>query len=177
MREKFITECVRFALQNATVLLQNATVITNCDDFITKYDSYYKIWRLLQIATLQPLTASGCHRTNVRLFSFSNDTVLRQTWKTWKNQCFLRQSGKTWKTQGILRKYFKFLENSGNSFEIDILINLFYFLATKNFKWHYSVFTLYTTAIAGFFCLHIYLVWVTDCCLKWPTLAVYFEMQ
>ena len=42
-----------FLLQNATVLLQNATVITNCDDFITKYDSYYKMRRLLQIATVQ----------------------------------------------------------------------------------------------------------------------------
>ena len=40
-------------LQNATVLLQNATVITNCDDFISKCDSYYKMRRLLQIATLQ----------------------------------------------------------------------------------------------------------------------------
>ena len=40
-------------LQNATVLLQNATVITNCDDFIMKYDSYYKMRRLLQIVTVQ----------------------------------------------------------------------------------------------------------------------------
>ena len=39
-------------LQNATaILLQNATVITNCDDFITKCDSYYKMRRLLKIAT------------------------------------------------------------------------------------------------------------------------------
>ena len=38
-------------LQNATevyykmcqVLLQNTTVITNCNDFITKCDSYYKL--------------------------------------------------------------------------------------------------------------------------------------
>ena len=40
-------------LQNATVLLQNVTVITNCDDFIMKYDSYYKMRRLLQIVTVQ----------------------------------------------------------------------------------------------------------------------------
>ena len=39
-------------LQNATTLLQNATVITNCDDFITKWDSYYKMRLLLQIATV-----------------------------------------------------------------------------------------------------------------------------
>ena len=30
-------------------LLQNTTFITNCDSFITKYDSYYKMGRLLQI--------------------------------------------------------------------------------------------------------------------------------
>ena len=59
----FITKCDRsllqntsdFLLQNATVLLQNATVITNWDDFITKCDSYYKLRRLLQIATVQTL--------------------------------------------------------------------------------------------------------------------------
>ena len=60
----FITKCDRillqnasgFLLQNATVLLQNTTVITNCDDFITKCDSYYKMRRLLQIATVQSIT-------------------------------------------------------------------------------------------------------------------------
>ena len=45
MRQVFITK-------NATVLLQNATVITNCDDFITKCNRYYKMRRLLQIATV-----------------------------------------------------------------------------------------------------------------------------
>ena len=45
-----------FLLQNATVLLQNATVITKCDDFITKCNSYYKMQRLLQIATVHPMT-------------------------------------------------------------------------------------------------------------------------
>ena len=56
----FITKCDKsllqnasgFLSQNATVLLQNATVITNCDGFITKCDSYYKMRRLLQIATV-----------------------------------------------------------------------------------------------------------------------------
>ena len=75
--------------------------------------------------------------------------------QTWKKQSSLGHSGKTWKTQGILEKYFKSLENSGNSAEIDFLINLLYFLATIYFKWHYSLFTLYTTVIAGFFYLHI----------------------
>ena len=36
-------------LQNATLLLQNTTVVTNCGD------SYYKMRRLLQIATVQSL--------------------------------------------------------------------------------------------------------------------------
>ena len=42
-----------FLLQNATVLLQNVTVTTNCNNFITKCDSYYKMRRLLQTATVQ----------------------------------------------------------------------------------------------------------------------------
>ena len=41
-----------FLLQNATILLQNAADITNCDNFISKCDSYYKMRRLLQIATV-----------------------------------------------------------------------------------------------------------------------------
>ena len=45
-----------FLLQNVQVSSQNATIIKNCDDFITKYDSYYKMRRLLQIATVQMYT-------------------------------------------------------------------------------------------------------------------------
>ena len=56
----FITKCDRsllpntsgLLLQNATVLLQNTTVMTNYHDFITKCNSYYKMQRLLQIATV-----------------------------------------------------------------------------------------------------------------------------
>ena len=48
-----------FLLQNTTVLLQNAMVITKCDDFITKHDSYYKMRRLLQIATVQTLPSTN----------------------------------------------------------------------------------------------------------------------
>ena len=40
-------------LQNVTVLLQDAIVITKCNNFITKWDSYYKMQRLLEIATVQ----------------------------------------------------------------------------------------------------------------------------
>ena len=46
------SKCDRNLLQNATVLLQNVTVITKCDDFMTKRDSYYKMQRLSQIATV-----------------------------------------------------------------------------------------------------------------------------
>ena len=52
----FITKYDRsldFLLQNATILFQNATVIINCDNFITKRDSYFKMQYLLQIATIQ----------------------------------------------------------------------------------------------------------------------------
>ena len=60
----FIRKCNRsllqnpsgFLLQNATVLLQNTTVITKYDDFTTKRDSYYKMRRLLQIATVQTVS-------------------------------------------------------------------------------------------------------------------------
>ena len=41
-------------------LLQNATdVITKCDSFIIKCDSYYKMRRLLQIATVHSCSESG----------------------------------------------------------------------------------------------------------------------
>ena len=40
MRQKFITKCLKFC-------------ITKCDCFITKFDSYYKMRRLLQIAAAQ----------------------------------------------------------------------------------------------------------------------------
>ena len=51
----FITKCNRnllqngscFLLQNATVLLLNATVNTNCNDSVTKCDSYYKMRRFI----------------------------------------------------------------------------------------------------------------------------------
>ena len=48
-----------FLLQNVTVLLQNATVITNCDDFTIRCDSYYKMQRLLQIATVHSYATFG----------------------------------------------------------------------------------------------------------------------
>ena len=55
MRQMLLQNATGFLLQNVTVLLQNATVITKCDNFITKCDSYYKMRRLLQIATVQLL--------------------------------------------------------------------------------------------------------------------------
>ena len=48
MRQKFITKCVSFLLQNTIVLLQNATVITTSNDFIIKCDSYYKVRRFFK---------------------------------------------------------------------------------------------------------------------------------
>ena len=54
MRQILLQNATVILLQNATaILLQNATVVTNCDHFITKYDSYYEMRRLLQIATVQ----------------------------------------------------------------------------------------------------------------------------
>ena len=52
----FITKCYRSLLENESgFLLQNATIIINCDNFITKCDSSYKMRRLLQISTVQLL--------------------------------------------------------------------------------------------------------------------------
>ena len=49
----FITKCDKSLLQNVSAFfLQNATVITKCDDFVTKCDSYYKMRRLLQNASI-----------------------------------------------------------------------------------------------------------------------------
>ena len=74
---KFITKCDKcyykvrqlFLLQSATVsyykvrqlfyykvrqvLLQSAIGITKCDNFITKWDRYYKVGQLLQSAAVQ----------------------------------------------------------------------------------------------------------------------------
>ena len=100
------------------------------------------------------LTAKELHPRNCKQnFPTTLAAGLRQTWKTWKNRVFFCYSGNTWKTQGILRKYFKFLENSGNSVEIGLLINLLYILATIYVKRCSSLFTLHTTVIAGFFYL------------------------
>ena len=59
----YITKCdhrllqmvSRVLLQNELVLLQNATAITKYDDIIRKWDTYYKILRLLQNASVHNL--------------------------------------------------------------------------------------------------------------------------
>ena len=43
MRQSLLQNASGFLSQNATGLLENAIVITNCDDFIAKRDSYYKL--------------------------------------------------------------------------------------------------------------------------------------
>ena len=53
MRQILLQNATAVLLQNATVLLKSATVIAKCDDFITNRDIYYKMRRLLQIATVQ----------------------------------------------------------------------------------------------------------------------------
>ena len=67
-------------LQNATaILLQNATVITNCDDFITKCGSYYKMRCLLQIARVRTVIHSklGAKNENYQLTNNKHHFVLR----------------------------------------------------------------------------------------------------
>ena len=53
---KFITNCdglAYYKLRQNPITDCGSWFITNCDKFITNYDSYYKLSRLLQIATEQ----------------------------------------------------------------------------------------------------------------------------
>ena len=53
MRQKFITNSVRFFFYKMQPFYYKMwQLFTNCDDFIIKCDSYYKMRRLLQITTL-----------------------------------------------------------------------------------------------------------------------------
>ena len=59
MRQILLQNATAILLQNTTevyykmrqVCYDNVTFITRCDNFITKCDSYYKLWRLLQNVT------------------------------------------------------------------------------------------------------------------------------
>ena len=69
MRQILLQNATAILLQNATEVhykmgqdfyykkydsfVKNATAITNCDDFIIKCDSYYKMRRLLYVATAE----------------------------------------------------------------------------------------------------------------------------
>ena len=65
MRQMLLQNAVVILLQNATEALYKmrqvfyckfATIITNCNNFITKSNRYYKMRRLLEIATVHPFT-------------------------------------------------------------------------------------------------------------------------
>ena len=66
MRQILLQNVTAILLQNTTVLLKNATVITKCDNFITKCDSYFKMRRLLQIATVQYIREITCPRFHLK---------------------------------------------------------------------------------------------------------------
>ena len=101
MRQKFITKCVRFFITKRAVILQNATVITKCvrffitqcGSFITKWDSYYKMRRVLQIATVHPRTGCdyaahwhfGILTCNQKLHQCSSSDA-KKTKKCWKSR-------------------------------------------------------------------------------------------
>ena len=75
MQQKFITNCDRSLLQNSSgFFLQNATAGTKCDNFITKCSSYYKMPRLLQIASGQ-ITICRCIFKAISSLDFSIDTA------------------------------------------------------------------------------------------------------
>ena len=106
----FIAKCNRsllqnasgFLLQNATVLLQNATVITKCD-------SYYKMWRLLQIAILhrskQLLLILFVSARWIKNAQFRPTQGQIQTYHAWKH-LFHQPVAKKWKLKKK-RKYKK----------------------------------------------------------------------
>ena len=52
-------------------LLQNSTVITNCNNFLTKCDSYYKMQYLLQIASVHTQTPKNAKNLR-RFWGFQN---------------------------------------------------------------------------------------------------------
>ena len=74
----FTAKWDRSLLQNASgFLLENATVITKCNNFITKYVSYYKIRRLLQIVTVHLFrTLSNAFYENRAVDNFRKLTIL-----------------------------------------------------------------------------------------------------
>ena len=53
MREKVITQCVRFFITKYENLITNCNIYSKLQLFFTKSDSYDKMQRLLQIATVQ----------------------------------------------------------------------------------------------------------------------------
>ena len=88
MRQILSQYATAILLENATevyykirqiFLLQNVTVITNCDDFITKCNSYYNMPRLLQIATV--------HTISNKRKSFEFETLLIAFILGWFHQC------------------------------------------------------------------------------------------
>ena len=59
MQQKFFTKCVRF-------LLQNASFITKCNSYCKLQQLYYKMRRLLQIATVQ---------TNIKEIPYNSNSL------------------------------------------------------------------------------------------------------
>ena len=70
MRQKLWQNASGVLLQNVTVLLQNPSVITKCVDFITKFDSYCKMRRLLQNAPFHFYQRVLFSKERVKYFRF-----------------------------------------------------------------------------------------------------------
>ena len=111
MRHKFVIQnAFGFLLQNvsgfyykmyfATVLLQNNAVFTNCNDCITKCDSYYKMRRLVQIATVQNVCLK------FKLFSLLFQNLHFNRWPRFTEYTFLYKKNALQKSENIkmLRK-------------------------------------------------------------------------
>ena len=122
-----------FLLQNVPVLLQNATVIPNCDDFITKCDSYYKIRRLLQITTVHCSPNRGRLASHYQYWNWSKRKKKYTNFRDHRNSAIDKVvdissseiTGKPISGRGYRPCFNRFLLNVKFSIEINQLLTLF----------------------------------------------------
>ena len=151
MRQILSQYATAILLQNATevyykirqiFLLQNATVITNCDDFITKCNSYYNMPRLLQIATV--------HTISNKRKSFEFETLLIAFILGWFHQCITDGHQRTTR--------YPFVHYSA------LLVHFFRISLWQFIFLHVALFSCCTFFTLHFFHLALFCVVIFSCC-------------
>ena len=71
MRKKFIAKFSRFLITKWDIFIINWTVFQKCDGFITNFDNYYKMQRLLQNVSLRPAISINILSTSVCVLAWS----------------------------------------------------------------------------------------------------------